>query len=311
MAIDMNVARLLLSARERGVCFRSTATIGRLNFSMTPELLTELLLDFNCLPNQVTLKKLQSACWSYAEPFLEFLGSEEVVSIDASGYENATCVHDMNQPIAPEMKSRFDVVIDGGTLEHVFNFPVAIRNCMEMVKLGGHFLGVTTANNYCGHGFYQFSPELFFRVFSSENGFVTERVLISEVHPNATWFEAVDPDTVKQRVEFINDRPTYILVQARRLAEKEVFRKPPQQSDYVSVWSAENGAPVPVAPPLQWLRRFVSKFETALPVATRITRPLIDYRRRRMSCWLGRADFLKPVPYSSGGCGKMPRLPRQ
>jgi hypothetical protein len=299
MAIDFNVARLLLSARQFGVCFRSTATIGRLNFSMTPELLTELLVDFSCLPDQETLKKLHAACWSYAEPFLEFLGSEEIVSIDASGYENATCVHDMNLPIAPEMKSRFDVVIDGGTLEHVFNFPVAIRNCMEMVKVGGHFLGVTTANNYCGHGFYQFSPELFFRVFSGENGFTTERVLISEVQPNATWFEAMDPDTVNRRVEFINDRPTYILVQARRLAEKEVFRKPPQQSDYVSAWSAENGPPVPVAAPHQSLRRFVRNLEARLPAVKFITQPLLDYRRRRMSCWLGRTEFLKPISRSA------------
>jgi hypothetical protein len=31
---------------------------------------------------------------------------------------------------------------------------------------------VTPANNQMGHGFYQFSPELFFRVFSQENGYL-------------------------------------------------------------------------------------------------------------------------------------------
>ena len=40
-----------------------------------------------------------------------------------------------------------------------------------MVKLGGHFIGVYPIDNFCGHGFYQFLPELFFRCFSQENGF--------------------------------------------------------------------------------------------------------------------------------------------
>ena len=96
---------------------------------------------------------------------------KDTISIDASAYENATMVHDMNLPVGDELKQKFSVVIDGGTLEHVFNFPTAIRNCMEMLKVGGHFFAHTMANNFMGHGFYQFSPELFYRVFSPENGF--------------------------------------------------------------------------------------------------------------------------------------------
>jgi len=42
----------------------------------------------------------------------------------------------MSQPIDTIHKNKYDLVFDGGTLEHVFNFPVAIKNCMEMVKVG-------------------------------------------------------------------------------------------------------------------------------------------------------------------------------
>ena len=69
------------------------------------------------------------------------------------------------------LKNKYTLVIDGGCLEHIFNFPVAIKNCMEMLQEGGHFIGITPANNLMGHGFYQFSPELYFRIFSKENGF--------------------------------------------------------------------------------------------------------------------------------------------
>ena len=73
--------------------------------------------------------------------FLEFLGAEEVSSMDFSDYEQSELVHDLNEPIPSEWRGRYDFVLDGGTLEHVFNFPCAIRNAMELVAVGGHFYG--------------------------------------------------------------------------------------------------------------------------------------------------------------------------
>ena len=57
-------------------------------------------------------------------------------------------------------------MIDSGSLEHVFNISQALRNCLEMVESGGHFISIGPANNAMGHGFYQFSPELYFRILS-------------------------------------------------------------------------------------------------------------------------------------------------
>ena len=101
----------------------------------------------------------------YAEKFFQILGASHITSFDKSDYQVATCLHDMNAPIEGSLKNRFSVVLDSGTLEHVFNFPQAIRNCMEMVKVGGHFIQITVANDFIGHGFYQFTPELMYRVF--------------------------------------------------------------------------------------------------------------------------------------------------
>jgi hypothetical protein len=173
----------------------------------------------------------------YAEPFFALLGASDTVSIDASSYEGASIVHDMNMPIGENLKDAFSVVIDGGSLEHIFNFPVAIRNCMEMVQIGGHYLGITPANNFMGHGFYQFSPELYYRIFSKENGFAVERIIIFESVTNAQWLQVVDPDSIKKRVELINSKPTYLLVHARKIENRPVFAHPPQQSDYVHTWN--------------------------------------------------------------------------
>jgi hypothetical protein len=172
----------------------------------------------------------------FAEPFLRLLGAVHIDSFDASDYEKATCIHDMNIPIADIYKRRYTVVIDGGTLEHVFNFPVAIKNCMEMIEVGGFYIGVTPANNFMGHGFYQFSPELYFRVFSPANGFITESIHIFEDVPGAQWVKLTDPYVLGKRVEMVNRRPAYIAIQARRISNKDIFSDFPQQSDYSAIW---------------------------------------------------------------------------
>jgi SAM-dependent methyltransferase len=195
-----------------------------------------MLAEFGSGPDQEVLKATQS----YGEPLLAFLGAQEIVSLDASPYQGASVLHDMNLPIPDEMKGRFDVVADGGTLEHIFNFPVAIRNCMEMLAPGGYYLGVSPANNFCGHGFYQFSPDLFFRIFSAENGFKIERAVLCAVRADAEWFEVLDPLSVRQFVESLGGaEPTYLLIQAKKLEDVPLFRKYPEQSVYTLLWNGE------------------------------------------------------------------------
>src|SRR5262249_39640930 len=131
----------------------------------------------------------------HAEPCFLSLGARAVFSMDVSAFEGATFIHDLNQPVGDELKQRFDLVYDGGTLEHVFNFPTALKNCMEMVRVGGRFFMHTVTNNWCGHGFYQFSPELFFRALSRDNGYEVERMVVHRVGYGG-WYEVNDPALV-------------------------------------------------------------------------------------------------------------------
>jgi len=157
--------------------------------------------------------------------------------MDCSTYQSATIAHDLNEPVPDEYKNAFSCVFDSGTVEHIFNFPQAIKNCMEMVSIGGHFLTVTTANNFMGHGFYQFSPELYYRVLSPENGFEVESMVLCETDANAAWYRVDDPQNLGSRVELINSRPTYLMVRARKTQSALIFATTPQQSDYSAIWS--------------------------------------------------------------------------
>jgi hypothetical protein len=66
------------------------------------------------------------------------LGAKTPLSVDTSNHEGAKFIADMNKPIPPELAGRFSAVIDGGTLEHVFDFPQAALNVAKMLKVGGH-----------------------------------------------------------------------------------------------------------------------------------------------------------------------------
>jgi hypothetical protein len=152
-------------------------------------------------------------------------------------------VHDMKTPVASLLHACFDAIIDGGTLDHIFNFPTAIRNCVEMVKIGGSVLIPSPANNHLGHGFYQFSPELFFRVLSEENGFKVERMILCERVDTNTWYEVLDPAALEARVDLaFSDHGILLLVHATRTDSAEIFARAPQQSDYQLAWEITDPA---------------------------------------------------------------------
>jgi len=235
MGLDDQGLRFLLYAASCGVKFTRTAMIGRQELHLSARSLSRALLESGFAASEALSRRLLDEKGGYAEPLLRLLGAAEISSFDAAPYEGATYVHDFNRPIDTAVTGRFSLVLDSGSLEHVFNFPIAIANCMALTDLGGHFLAITPTNNWCGHGFYQFSPELFFRVLSPENGFRVERMIVAEC-PDGTWLKVVDPALVRERVTLVNRRPTYLLVIARRVEGTHRMTLSLQQSDYLDVW---------------------------------------------------------------------------
>jgi hypothetical protein len=234
VGLDSNGIKLMLYVRRLGVDFTNVVTIGRQGMHLSYKQVQRQLSKFGlACPSEKTFGDL-----TYCEPFFRFLGASAVESIDYSHYENATIIHDMNKPIEEGIKGRFSAVVDAGTLEHIFNCAVAIKNCMELVKVGGHFVGITPTNNFMGHGFYQFSPELFFAVFRAENGFEILKMIICEDYEDAPWYEVSKPSGgIKGRVTLVNHQPTYLMCIARRIAcQGEPFRRGVQQPAYMEEW---------------------------------------------------------------------------
>lgn len=91
-----------------------------------------------------------------------------VVSADASTYEGADIVLNLNYfPPPIEFKNQFDLIIDGGTIEHIFHTPNVLKNIHFMLKPGGYILHNSPANNHVDRGFYQFSPTFYYEYYNA------------------------------------------------------------------------------------------------------------------------------------------------
>jgi hypothetical protein len=125
MGITKSSSNILTYAAANGVSFLETLVLGRQVLYVTPAEI-ELQVEKFKIPHSPLPENLQG---QFAEPLFQTLGATLVDSIDYSSFENATTLHDLNKPIPSTLKERYSVVFDGGTLEHVFNFPMAIKGC--------------------------------------------------------------------------------------------------------------------------------------------------------------------------------------
>lgn len=240
MGLDSEVVRMLLKCQREGVDFSSTLTLGCQHYFPGIKETRQLLAHKD--PQGMAAISIASQR-PHSGNFWKYLGARQLITLDASDYEGATWVHDLNIPVdLSKFPDRFSAVCDIGTLEHVFNYPQALRNSLELVKPGGTFLGFTTMNNFSGHGFYQFSPELFYRVLTPQNGFAIESVIAMEYGPGFHWYEVTDPEKLGARANLINGYRVLLHVRAKKIRECPILESIPQQSDYPVVWRGESKA---------------------------------------------------------------------
>ena len=159
--------------------------------------------------------------------------ANSVKSVDNSSFEGADIIHDMNKPIE-NLNEKFDTIIDFGTSEHIFNVVENLSNISKFCKNDGIILHSLPANNNCGHGFWQFSPELFFSLYSENNGFSDTEIFVFNTHNKYEWWK-VEKQKLGERLEISSDAPLYVLV--KTIKKSETQNKDVQQSDYIERWN--------------------------------------------------------------------------
>jgi hypothetical protein len=112
----------------------------------------------------------QKLGWISASTFFRLLRLKDVVSVDILGCEHVPdLVHDLNQPFPSQLLNRFGMIIDPGTIEHVFDMKTCLSNLVRALKVGGVVIHQVPNYSYNG-GYFSINPNVL-HDFYRANGF--------------------------------------------------------------------------------------------------------------------------------------------
>jgi hypothetical protein len=281
MAIDLSGLRAIaLACRFWPMDWSRTLMLGRQEvfFSAHDVQFLRERLDWPPAGNTVS-------SGGFAEQFFRSLGANQLDSLDASAYEGASIVADMNRPLPEHLRGSYTALVDFGTIEHVFNLAAAVKNIASVVAERGHVLILTQSNGFSGHGLYQLSPEFFYSSFSTKNGFERTAVFLVDLKNSARWYFMQDPRLLRRRHVIPSGRPFYVICIATKRSEVDEIVV--QQSDYeLSAWSTTN------------YRHGQGRIQSGILRALQSAVGPVRYQdlRQRIHGWRADRDFLRRTP---------------
>lgn len=231
MGLARGAAALLIEECKRRAFSGRAATLGVQTLYMTPTDLDRQFKKFDVAPSG----PLQTGAGFNDKMLFKMLGFESVERIDYSDFEGAEHVVDLNADgVSPALREQFDVVVDSGTLEHVFHLPNALKNLSSLVKPGGRIILLTPSSNHLDHGFYMFSPTLFADYFLT-NKFEINTAYVVRYSPDLTvlWDAyRYDPDRWRDlHIGGLDGRP-YVLYFVLTKTSESTSGVIPQQNFY-------------------------------------------------------------------------------
>jgi hypothetical protein len=214
------------AVRTRQMDFSKTVMLGRQEIFFTKE-----DFEFCCKRAGLAVQYHEDiGLGQFSEGLFRRLGGGEVDSIDASDYEGASIVADFNLPIPSELDQQYSTFIDFGSIEHIYNVPQVIVNIARLLRSKGTAFIMTQANGYAGHGFYQFSPEFFYSIFSERNGFQDTIVFLVDLQDTKKWHLIPNPKRIGRRNDIPQSRSYFIFCLSTKTKDVDAIQA--QQSDY-------------------------------------------------------------------------------
>lgn len=176
----------------------------------------------------------------HQDVFFKMLGYSEVHSVDYYPKEQPTFILDLNKPVPDHMRGRYDLVSDSGTMEHCFDVKEVLFNTVRLLKPGGHVCIHTPMSGHVDHGFYSFSPSLFFDFYGA-NGF--DEMKLSILRDCGTCLGGIkrydyDPDTAEVIGDLFPKSLIFFMARKRGQVEPGI----PIQNYYRMEFGGERGA---------------------------------------------------------------------
>lgn len=177
----------------------------------------------------------------FSEAALAKLGFGAVESLDYSDFEGCDHTHDLNLPIPKKLSKKFDLIIDAGTLEHVFNLPQALTNVFDMLKSGGVFVACNPFNGWPAHGLYQFGPELVWTFWKRNAGCEVLNCMMLPKHPAKPGMDLPDQAELGHRIRMKGRVPegrVYLYYEVRKPKGAKITGRT-LSGDYQTIWAAK------------------------------------------------------------------------
>lgn len=170
-----------------------------------------------------------------ARSLFEAMGLQ-FTAIDLVASRGGERIVDLNDPLTADLIEAFDIMLDAGTMEHCFNVGQAIRNIVDMTKVGGfvvHLNPMTMIN----HGFFNFSPT-FYHDFYGQNG----HQLMAPIHGvSIRGIEVTSYQMDPVRRQAVGDPNSSIMCVARKKHNRPLVW--PMQSKYLMNPNLKGEAP--------------------------------------------------------------------
>lgn len=195
MGITRPAIKLLMREGKREEFFGDILTAGRLDIYATLEDLVkwakEMKFNLRSIEKAFTSEKDEFKRKGFItdRTFFQSIGFNNVDSIDCNDYEQCSIVYDLNTDIPKGLYNKYDLILDSGTSEHIFNLPKVLENYFKMLKVGGRIIHILPASNHIDHGFYMFSPTLFYDYYSANNWKIIDSLFIksNSKHERQPW----------------------------------------------------------------------------------------------------------------------------
>ncbi len=219
--LPSEIIKFLQEAREKGIKGKTLAMMGKQDILVEWDPFMKTVKNLGFRYDPVIADKIKGQRNINAFDLFHMFGFEEVNAVDRSGYEGADIIFDLNDTLPGSLRKRFDYVINGGTLEHVFDVANAMKNMSEMVKDNGMIMHIAPAAGWVDHGFYSISPT-FFQDYYSANGFMIKHLMFEFILSQM-------PDSSGLQRTFYSE-------------DLRLFHSPRQLTDHITSLKAVRGA---------------------------------------------------------------------
>lgn len=201
----------------------------------------------------------QSSRFVHAKSFFKLLGisQKNYYDVDKFDFDKPRILHDLEKSFSPKYKNFFNLIIDSGTLEHIFDIRSVMANIIAITKTGGYVLQIIPSNNFLNHGFYQVNPTFFYDFYTA-NGFKIIESYLVEIRPGGYRFHHYRQKTFNSF--YINPYSRLIsLFLVKKIKSVEALSSPTQYA-YQQIISRQNQPKQPVL-----FDKFTDKIRRLLP----------------------------------------------